>query len=401
MARASASVLEEQLAELMERVERLEKQSANRDRKDRDGSTRSAGVDGRKTETAAEDAEFRVCSLIPVAPRALPPGLSRDRVRLIEAVQKKWVNGTKLRYYFFSDGPFAGPDDQKEIVREGFDIWADEGIGIQFEEVQNIGEAEVRIGFLKGDGSWSLVGRDVIDIPAQNERTMNFGWDLSQDPRREYVAVHEIGHTLGFPHEHQNPFSGIEWDEDAVYRYFTGPPNSWSRDETFYNVIRKLSPGEVEGTGWDPDSIMEYAFGAGLIREPARYRNGLKPAGGLSKLDIEQVRKFYPPLDPSAGAPLKVGRSELLDIEAAEQKNFVIEPTESRVYRIETLGKSDTVMILFEDIAGDLKYVDGVDDSGAEHNSALEHRLFKGRRYVLRVRLYSSQTTGRVAVAIS
>lgn len=401
MARASTSVLEEQLSELMERVERLEKQPSNRGRNTRDGSIRSAAVDGRKPERAEEDAELRVCSLVPVAPRSLPPGLSRDRVRLIEAVQKKWVNGTKLRYYFFSDGPFAGPDDQKEIVREGFDIWTNEGIGIHFEEVQDIGEAEIRIGFLKGDGAWSFVGRDVIDIPAQNERTMNFGWDLSQDPRREYVAVHEIGHTLGFPHEHQSPFAGIEWDEDAVYRYFGGPPNNWSRETTHYNVIRKLSPGEVEGTNWDPDSIMEYAFKAGLIKEPAQYRNGLTPAGGLSKTDIEQVRKFYPPLDPSSGVSLRVGHSELLDIEPAEQKNFVIEPPESRVYRFETLGKSDTVMILFEDIDGDLKYVDGVDDSGAEHNSSLEHRLFKGRRYVLRVRLYSAQTTGRVAVAMS
>ena len=31
---------------------------------------------------------------------------------------------------------------------------------------------------------------------------MNFGWDLTQ-PGEIDTALHEIGHTIGFPHEHQ------------------------------------------------------------------------------------------------------------------------------------------------------------------------------------------------------
>jgi len=31
------------------------------------------------------------------------------------------------------------------------------------------------------------------------------------------TAVHEIGHSLGFPHEYQNPKAGIVWNEEAVY----------------------------------------------------------------------------------------------------------------------------------------------------------------------------------------
>ena len=109
-------------------------------------------------------------------------------------------------------------------------MWADLGIGIEFVPVDNIADAEIRIGFLQGDGAWSYVGRDVLTFPGQQERTMNFGWDLTRDPRHEFVAVHEIGHTLGFPHEHQNPFSGIVWDEEAVYSTFGGPPNNWPRE---------------------------------------------------------------------------------------------------------------------------------------------------------------------------
>ena len=35
-------------------------------------------------------------------------------------------------------------------------------IGLSFVEVKNPAEAEVRIGFLDGDGSWSFVGTDVL-----------------------------------------------------------------------------------------------------------------------------------------------------------------------------------------------------------------------------------------------
>ena len=66
---------------------------------------------------------------------------------------------------------------------------------------------------------------------------MNFGWLLRGDDGRD-IALHEIGHILGFHHEQQNPFAGIEWDENAVYRYFTGPPNNWSRNKTCHNVLR-------------------------------------------------------------------------------------------------------------------------------------------------------------------
>ena len=71
-------------------------------------------------------------------------------------------------------------------------------------------EAEIRIGFQPGS-SWSYVGRDAIDLVSDfNERTMNFGWDLTTSYGCD-TALHEIGHALGFPHEHQNPNAGIIW----------------------------------------------------------------------------------------------------------------------------------------------------------------------------------------------
>lgn len=373
-----------QLADVIERLERLESRLAQHDKlpaKDR-----------------AEGETSRFCALPQVPEREFASDVSVERARLIQFVQKKWVNGTKLRYYFFPNGSFSGGEDQKNLVREGFRVWRDIGIGIIFEEVTDISEAEIRIGFLRGDGAWSYVGRDVIDIPGQNERTMNFGWDLTADPRGVDTPVHEIGHTLGFPHEHQNPFAGIEWNEEAVYRYFGGPPNNWSRQTTHYNILRKLSAGEVEGSEWDPDSVMHYAFTAGLIERPEEYRDGLCPAGGLSDKDIEQARFFYPPIEGSDYEELRPFQSQMMFLSPAEQANFVVKPTSTRNYTIQTFGQSDAVMVLFEAQDGDLKYVDGDDDSGTSLNARISVRLYKGRRYILRIRLFSAYATGETAV---
>lgn len=356
-------------------------------------------VDSGVAESSQKAQHF--CAMPKVAPRILDANVSPDRARLIRFIGKKWVNGTKLRYYFFESGPYSGPNEQKEIVRQGFEVWKKVGIGIKFEEVRNIGEAEIRIGFVQDDGAWSYLGRDVLSIPKQGERTMNFGWDLRQDPRGVDVPVHEIGHTLGFPHEHQNPFAGIVWDEEAVYKYFGGAPNNWDRDTTFYNVLQKLGVGEVEGSKWDPNSIMHYGFAAGLIEKPVEYQKGLNPAGGLSEQDVSQVRLFYPPLDESKYTELKPFRSEILSLGPAEQKNFAIDPDATRSYTIATFGKADTVMVLFEDQSGDLKYVDGDDDSGTDLNSQITVRLYQGRRYVLRIRLYSNFSAADASVMLS
>lgn len=337
------------------------------------------------------------CNLPEVAERQLPDDISPHRARLIRYIDKKWMNGTKIRYYFFTSGPYAGANEQIAVVREAFRIWESIGIGLVFEEIFDISEAEVRIGFEQGAGSWSYVGRDVLAFPGQSERTMNFGWDLTRDPRGVDTPVHEIGHTLGFPHEHQNPFAGIQWNEEAVYEYFGGPPNNWDRQTTFQNILRKLSTGEVGGSDWDPNSIMHYAFPAGLIVEPERYQSGIRPAGGLSQQDISQAKLFYPPLEETY-PELKVFRSEMLSLAPAEQKNFVIRPDATRTYTIQTFGEADTVIVLFEDQNGDLKYVAGDDDSGTNTNASLRVRLYKNRQYVLRIRLYFNYSAGQTAV---
>jgi hypothetical protein len=351
------------------------------------------------------------CALHERPARVFTPGVTSDRVRLINLFGNKWVTGTTLRYYFFdqdTDGvnvllangttawrSWVAPKAQQDVVRQGFEAWKQVAIGIDFKEVDDREEAEVRIGFMRGDGAWSWLGREILDH-GPNERTMNFGWDLSL-PGEIDTTVHEIGHTLGFPHEHQNPKAGIEWDEEAVYAALAQPPNQWDRQTTFWNIIRKLPATDVEGTTWDPDSIMHYPFEKGLIKKPDKYRNGLHPAGGLSAKDKAWAKALYPAAKP-VDEQLWPSQSVLLNIAAGEQRNLAVTPQQTRYYQFQTFGSSDSVMVLFEKQNGELRYRTADDDSGEDRNAFFRVRLTKGREYVLRVRLYYSDRPGETAV---
>ncbi len=229
---------------------------------------------------------------------------------------------------------------------------------------------------------------------------MNFGWDLTDHPGEIDTAIHEIGHTLGFPHEHQNPYAGIVWDEETVYAALAQPPNSWDRQTTYYNIIRKISADSVQGSNWDPDSVMHYPFGPGMIKEPNQYRNGLMPAGGISARDKEWAKTFYPRIKKRDVLALEPFKPVRLTINPGQQLNFSITPPSTRRYEIRTFGKSDTVMVLFENINGELRYITGDDDSGHDTNARIRVKLFKDRRYVLRLRLYYSARSGDTAIML-
>lgn len=356
------------------------------------------------------------CSLPEIPAREFSADVSPIRVSAINGFSNKWANGTLLRYYFFdkpTDGrnvllvngetefrPWATTENEKQIVREGFKVWKQLGIGLEFKETNSRDEAEIRIGFERGDGAWSYLGREILNR-GRDVRTMNFGWDLTQRRDGLDTATHEIGHTLGFDHEHQNPNSGIVWDEEAVYAALAQPPNRWNREKTFYNIIRKIPPSEVEGTTWDPNSIMHYPFNKGLIRQPEQYRLlGLTPAGGLSEKDRSWTRTLYPPLGPNDYTELRLMQSTPLPGESGQQANFLIKPDATRHYDIRVFGQSDVVMVLFEENNGELRYRAGNDDSGTPTNASLNIKLIKDSKYVLRVRMYYTERTGENAVMI-
>lgn len=336
--------------------------------------------------------------------REFSPDVGGERARLIVVNRDKWVNGTVLRYAFFGAGgtfgSWAGNDALKSQVRKAFKKWADVGIGLKFEEVSDRSNAQIRIGFQVADGHWSYVGRQILE-QEPDDRTMNLDPSdaISSGNYGVDVAAHEIGHTLGFPHEHQNPHAGIVWNEEAVYAELGGPPNNWDRSTTFHNIIRKISPDTVQGSSWDPDSVMHYEFRPGLINSPAPYdAQGVHPPGGLSARDQQWVKTFYPPLAAADHESLPLLTSRPLSLNPGQQLNFLLQPTTTRYYEIRTFGLSDTVLVLYERTPSEDLYLTGDDDSGEARNAYIRRRLHAGRTYVLRLRLYYSFSAGETAL---
>uniref|UniRef100_A0A8C2GFZ8 Metalloendopeptidase n=1 Tax=Cyprinus carpio TaxID=7962 RepID=A0A8C2GFZ8_CYPCA len=108
------------------------------------------------------------------------------------------------------------------------------------------------------------------------------------------IVVHELGHVIGFWHEHTRP----DRDEHVdIFRENIQPGQE-------YNFI-KMEPDDVDSLGevYDFDSIMHYArntFSRGIYLDtmlPKYEVDGVRPPIGqrtrLSKGDIAQARKLY------------------------------------------------------------------------------------------------------------
>ena len=207
------------------------------------------------------------------------------RMALIDL--KKWDPGQTLTCKFLDGDTF-----QRQKVTEKAKLWEEyANVRIDFGDDPN---SQVRISFQADPGSWSAIGKDclVTSYFTPNAPTMNFGWlrDDTEDQEFERVVVHEFGHALGCIHEHQQPNEQLDWDTDAVYRTFAGPPNFWSRAEIDQNILQKYSPQGISATRFDPKSIMLYQFDASLFKNhvatPLNYE--------LSVQDETMISQMYP-----------------------------------------------------------------------------------------------------------
>jgi hypothetical protein len=161
-------------------------------------------------------------------------------------------------------------------------------VNLKFVFVDNPSDAVVRISFDPLQGAWSLIGTDCLLEKDTTKATMNLGWfDVA-------TTMHEFGHTLGLIHEHQNPLGkAIAWDDEKVYEW-ANKTQGWDKETTYTNIIKKYEKDQINGTEFDPKSIMLYFFPASLTTNHQGTEVNLR----LSKYDAQYINSVYPTTMP-------------------------------------------------------------------------------------------------------
>jgi hypothetical protein len=250
--------------------------------------------------------------------------------------------------------------------------------------VDNAPNAEFRIAFDANDGAWSYVGTDCRGIPL-NEPTMNLGF-LDGG-----TAAHEFGHAIGLAHEHQNPAGGIQWNEAVVIRELAKSPNFWDEQTTRHNVLQRYTADQINGTVFDPKSIMLYFF-------PAEWTlNGIGTEANevLSSLDKSFIAgaKMYPKTGGTASTAVELTvnaprRTSAAIGKVGEEDLFRFTASSNGRYVIDTRGPTDVVMKLFGPNS-ETALIAEDDDSGTGSNARIAADLLAGE-YLTQVRHYNS-----------
>jgi hypothetical protein len=311
------------------------------------------------------------------------------KTRIASVTKKRWAPGRTLRVRFLEGDPTV--QARVASVAKQWSQYANVKL-----EFGNDPQAEIRIAFDMTDGSWSYIGTDAL-LENAAASTMNYGWLEPSTPDDEVgrVVLHEFGHALGAIHEHQSPDAGIPWDREAVYAYYMGPPNNWTRADVDSNIFDRYSATTTQYSKFDPDSIMLYAVDNALTI--GNYEIGWNRV--LSAVDKQYMAAWYPQQAPVVTSLTMDAASVQASIAAPGEIDLFkfVAPSDGK-YRVQTTGQTDTVMGLYgPDSLSTLVAED--DDSGYAYNARIATWLSAGTYYV-RVRHYGASGTGTYRIAV-
>lgn len=175
----------------------------------------------------------------------------------------------------------------------------------------------IRIGY-RYAGYWSLVGQDSYLLANQNEQSLNLQYfDVAPPPEPEFsrVVLHEIGHAIGFEHEHQNPVSTCEQEFNwpAIYKELQGQPNYWPREVVDFNMRVLLEDGLVLAP-FDRNSIMLYTFPPHFYLDGTQSECYSESNNDVSTEDLALLAKVYPVESGSHAEARNALASEYVDV---------------------------------------------------------------------------------------
>jgi hypothetical protein len=227
------------------------------------------------------------------------PGMPEES-RIAVLTSKYWRSGSVKLGVAFMDG---GSAELRARILSHMNAWGERS-NVKF-SMASVGMAQVRITRTRGDGYWSYLGTDILQIPV-GQPTMNLDSFSMTTPEAEYrrVVRHETGHTLGFPHEHLRSALVNRLDRAKTIAYFS-QQYGWSERDTVSNVLTPLDDAELVATLLtDESSIMAYRLPASITRD------GKPITGGddINDTDFSLAAKLWPlavaPPPPPAGVTL-------------------------------------------------------------------------------------------------
>ena len=139
--------------------------------------------------------------------------------------------------------------------------------------------ADIRIDFDPEGGAWSLLGTDSLSSD-KTESTMNFGWfDVP-------TTLHEFCHALSMVHEHANPNGKpINWSVCHVTKW-ANSTQGWDATTIKENIIEKYKVDQINGSEFDPLSIMLYFFPGTVVCKD-------NPDGSVPDITVGDVQKCF------------------------------------------------------------------------------------------------------------
>ena len=331
------------------------------------------------------------CSLPPQSAPVKVDGLDGSRLEALIVGRLKWLNGTVLHYYFFdreTDGSvtrrgrghptlmsWVGGEEQRTSCARASGVEGP-GHGPGVRRGDDRTEAEIRIGFQRGNGSCSRPRAHALGSGPTPHHELRLE---PHTPGERSTALHEIGHVLRHGARAPEPVRGHRLGRGGGLPGVRRPAQPLAAGEDLPQHDPQVRTSRGERLRLGRDSIMEYPFRPGLILQPERYRPGSSRREGSPRSTPRSptagTRRSEPPSRPARPLPLGPARPE-----AGAQADFVIVPEATRDYTVATFGESDAVLVLFEEIDGEPRYLTGEDDGGRPDNASVSAHLLKGRR---------------------